>query len=59
MRPVIVALDFENQQVVTDFLDQFPESEPVMVKVGMELFYKQALVFYEHYVNGVSRFFLI
>lgn len=40
MRPVIVALDFENQQVVTDFLDQFPESEPVMVKVGMELFYE-------------------
>ena len=40
MRPVIVALDFENQQVVTDFLDQFSESEPVMVKVGMELFYE-------------------
>jgi len=40
MRPVIVALDFENQQVVSDFLEQFPASEPVMVKVGMELFYK-------------------
>lgn len=39
MRPVIVALDFENQQVVTDFLAQFPATDQPMVKVGMELFY--------------------
>lgn len=39
MRPVIIALDFENQQVVEQFLDRFPRTEPLMVKVGMELFY--------------------
>lgn len=39
MRPVIIALDFENQQIVTDFLAQFPPTDQPMVKVGMELFY--------------------
>ena len=39
MRPVIMALDFENQQIVREFLAHFPATDRPMVKVGMELVY--------------------
>ncbi|WP_367295756.1 orotidine-5'-phosphate decarboxylase [Levilactobacillus yonginensis] len=39
MRPVIIALDFQNQPQVFQFLDQFPHQDQLMVKVGMEIFY--------------------
>ena len=39
-RPII-ALDFPNQQKVAAFLKQFPQTEPLFVKVGMELFYQE------------------
>lgn len=39
-RPVI-ALDFANKNEITIFLRQFPESESLFVKVGMELFYQE------------------
>ncbi|MEJ6400008.1 orotidine-5'-phosphate decarboxylase [Nicoliella lavandulae] len=39
MRPIIIALDFQNQQIVMDFLNQFDHPETLFVKVGMELFY--------------------
>ncbi|WP_155287220.1 orotidine-5'-phosphate decarboxylase [Lacticaseibacillus zhaodongensis] len=35
----IIALDFPSQENVTDFLDRFPVSEELYVKVGMELYY--------------------
>ncbi|AMC94335.1 orotidine 5'-phosphate decarboxylase [Erysipelothrix larvae] len=38
MENVIIALDFENEARVISFLDQF--SEPLFVKVGMELYYQ-------------------
>ena len=34
----IIALDFESEKAVNQFLDQF--DEPLFVKVGMELFYQ-------------------
>lgn len=39
MRPIIIALDFEDRQQVFSFLDQFEHQEQLFVKVGMELFY--------------------
>lgn len=39
MRPIIIALDFENRQQVFSFLDQFSDQSQLFVKVGMELFY--------------------
>ncbi|ANK59503.1 orotidine-5'-phosphate decarboxylase [Loigolactobacillus backii] len=37
-RPII-ALDFPNQAAVVEFLQQFPQGQPLFVKIGMELFY--------------------
>ncbi|UQS87221.1 orotidine-5'-phosphate decarboxylase [Nicoliella spurrieriana] len=39
MKPIIIALDFENQKVCFDFLNRFAHPEGLFVKVGMELFY--------------------
>jgi len=39
--PPIIALDFENQAIATRFLAQFPATEPLVVKIGMELFYRE------------------
>nr|WP_305067542.1 orotidine-5'-phosphate decarboxylase [Lactobacillus sp. Sy-1] len=39
MRPIIIALDFKNQQICFDFLNRFTHPEDLFVKVGMELFY--------------------
>lgn len=38
-RPVIIALDFPTAAQALSFLDQFPATQPVTVKIGMELFY--------------------
>jgi len=38
-RPVIIALDFPTSDQALTFLDQFPQTTPVTVKIGMELFY--------------------
>lgn len=39
-KPVIIALDFPDWETTNDFLKQFPSSEHLFVKVGMELFYR-------------------
>ncbi|WP_156301660.1 orotidine-5'-phosphate decarboxylase [Secundilactobacillus similis] len=39
VRPIIIALDFEDKEQVFAFLDQFDHQENLFVKVGMELFY--------------------
>lgn len=39
MRPIIIALDFEDRQQVFSFLDQFQHQDQLFVKVGTELFY--------------------
>lgn len=39
MKPVFIALDFASQAEALDFLDQFPTTQQLAVKVGMELFY--------------------
>lgn len=41
MKRPIIALDFANGQEVQTFLENFPKEEPLFVKVGMELFYKE------------------
>ncbi|CAM3141519.1 orotidine-5'-phosphate decarboxylase [Lactiplantibacillus plajomi] len=38
-RPVIIALDFPTAETALAFLDRFPASTAVTVKIGMELFY--------------------
>lgn len=38
-KDVIVALDFQSKEEVTEFLSRFPH--PIYVKVGMELFYRE------------------
>lgn len=37
----IIALDFANRQLATDFLAKFPNEQQLFVKVGMELFYSE------------------
>ena len=40
MNNVIIACDFENKQVLKEFLKNFQEEKP-MLKIGMELFYSE------------------
>ncbi len=40
LRPLI-ALDFPSKKEVLAFLENFPESEKLFVKIGMELYYKE------------------
>ena len=37
-RPII-ALDFNDRQVIESFLDKFPKDEALFVKIGMESYY--------------------
>lgn len=39
-RPII-ALDFNDRQIVFDFLEKFPKDEKLYVKIGMELYYSE------------------
>ncbi|MHA8262341.1 orotidine-5'-phosphate decarboxylase [Lactobacillaceae bacterium Melli_B3] len=41
MRPIIIALDFKNQAIALNFLNQFEHPDQLFVKVGMELFYAE------------------
>ncbi|WP_439001659.1 orotidine-5'-phosphate decarboxylase [Pediococcus damnosus] len=41
MNPIIIALDFQTGQEALAFIDQFPTSQSLFVKVGMELFYRE------------------
>lgn len=45
MKPVIIALDFENGQQALDFLSEIKAVEKPYVKVGMELFYSAGPAF--------------
>lgn len=38
--PLIIALDFPEANIALDFVQQFPKSEQLFVKVGMELYYQ-------------------
>ena len=40
-KPVFIALDFADAQTTWHFLDQFSSQQPLAVKVGMELFYRE------------------
>ncbi|MBA1394021.1 orotidine-5'-phosphate decarboxylase, partial [Lactobacillus sp. XV13L] len=41
MGPVFIALDFGELKAVQKFLDLFPNTDQLAVKVGMELYYSQ------------------
>ncbi|USS87166.1 orotidine-5'-phosphate decarboxylase [Fructilactobacillus cliffordii] len=38
--PLMIALDFQTNEEVQNFLNQFPHPEQLTVKIGMELFYR-------------------
>lgn len=40
VQPLIIALDFPKAEIALDFVKQFPTSEQLFVKVGMELYYQ-------------------
>lgn len=41
MKRPIIALDFANKEKISNFLNHFPSSESLFVKVGMELYYQE------------------
>ncbi len=59
MRPIIIALDFEDRNQVFNFLDRFDHQDQLFVKVGMELFYFEDRRFYWNYVSVGFKFSLI
>ena len=57
MEKVIVALDFEYKEEVTQFLDLFID-EPIYVKVGMELYYQSGPEFIKEIKDRGHNIFL-
>ena len=55
-KDVIIALDFDSREKTLAFLDRFTEEKP-FVKVGMELFYAEALL--ERMLAGATASFWI
>lgn len=47
MNNIFIALDFENETLAWEFLNQFPEDVRPAVKIGMELFYREGPDFVE------------
>ncbi|KRN45782.1 orotidine-5'-phosphate decarboxylase [Weissella viridescens] len=47
MNNIFIALDFENETLAWEFLNQFPEDVRPAVKIGMELFYREGPAFVE------------
>lgn len=43
MKPVIVALDVDNQEQLTKILSNLGQPQDVFIKIGMELFYHTVL----------------
>lgn len=56
MKDVIVALDFKDKETCLNFLDKF--KEPIYVKVGMELFYKEGPQIVESIKSRGHKIFL-
>ncbi|TMW73153.1 orotidine-5'-phosphate decarboxylase [Alteribacter natronophilus] len=55
-RPLIIALDFPDRESALSFLARF--KEPLYVKVGMELFYREGPPFVTELVSAGHRVFL-
>ena len=55
---VIIALDLPSKQAVDKFVDKFPANEPLYLKVGMELYYKEGSSIIKHLKSKGHRIFL-
>jgi len=55
---IIIALDFPNKEAVDNFVDKFPATESLYLKVGMELYYKEGPSIVHHLKEKGHRIFL-
>jgi len=55
---IIIAMDLPDQTAVDNFVDKFPASESLYLKVGMELYYKEGPAIVEHLKSKGHRIFL-
>ena len=55
---LIVVMDFPNKNFVDNFMDNFPTSESLYLKVGMELYYKEGPAIVTHLKEKGHRIFL-
>jgi len=55
---IIIAMDLPNKEAVDKFVDKFPTSESLYLKVGMELYYKEGPAIVEHLKSKGHRIFL-
>lgn len=56
-RPVIVALDLDNEKKLNELLPKLGKPENVFIKIGMELFSMKVLQLLEIYLNKATKFF--
>ena len=55
-RPVIVALDLDNEKKLNELLPKLGKPENVFIKIGMELFFN-VLQLLETYLDKATKFF--
>jgi len=55
---MIIAMDLPNKEAVDKFINQFPESESLYLKVGMELYYKEGPAIVTYLKEKGHRIFL-
>jgi len=55
---IIIAMDLPNKKAVDNFVDKFPTSESLYLKVGMELYYKEGPTIITYLKEKGHRIFL-
>ena len=55
---IIIAMDLPNKEAVDNFVDKFPKTESLYLKVGMELYYKEGPAIVEYLKSKGHRIFL-
>jgi len=55
---IIIAMDLPNKEAVDNFVDKFPASESLYLKVGMELYYKEGPAIVTYLKEKGHRIFL-
>ena len=55
---IIIAMDLPNKEAVDNFVDKFPATESLYLKVGMELYYKEGPAIVKYLKEKGHRIFL-
>ena len=55
---IIIAMDLPNKEAVDNFVDKFPATESLFLKVGMELYYKEGPAIVAYLKSKGHRIFL-